>query len=213
MNRKDNLCDLVYVPVAGIEEAVAGEFNKLKLSKADRAALVKQVEQELNSEQHFAETEVKQQRQRLNGLLAERENLLQAYYDKVIQSDLMKNEQKRISHDIKQAESVIKEADKRLTTIKFRKDRALQLAQTLNFGKTYRNANPAIKRHFCLAFFSKISIDDNVNYDKDQWPRPRVHVVEVTKVKWHEPMNIHPISEAILALSLQRRHKSVKKAK
>lgn len=125
----------------------------------------------------------------------------------------MKSEQKRIAHDIKQAESVIKEADKRLATITFRKDRALQLAQSLNFAKAYQNANPAIKRLFCLAFFSKISIDDHVAYDKDQWPRPRVHLVEITKVAWREPMNIHPISEAILALSLQRRHKSVKKAK
>lgn len=213
MNRKDNLCDLVYVPVAGIEDAVTNEFKKLKFAEADRKQLVKQVEEELKSEQHFAETEVNQQKQRLNRLLAERENLLQAYYDKIIQSDLLKSEQKRISSDIKQAESVIKEADKRLTTITFRKDRALQLAQSLNFAKAYQNANPAIKRLFCLAFFSKISIDDEVTYDKDQWPRPRVHEVEVTKVNWREPMDIHPISEAILALSLQRRHKSVKKAK
>lgn len=213
LNRKDHLCDLVYVPVAKIEEAVAGEFKRIKLSDDDRKQLVKQVGEELNSEQHFAETEVKQQRQRLNSLLAERENLLQAYYDKIIQEDLVKSEQKRIARDIKQAESVIIEAEKRLTTITFRKDRALQLAQSLDFAKAYDKANPAIKRHFCLAFFSKVSIDDHVTIQKQQWRAPRHHYVQVTKVNWHEPMNIHPITEAILALSLQRRQKSVRRAK
>jgi hypothetical protein len=97
-----------------------------------------------------------------------------------------------------------------LTTITFRKDRALQLAQSLDFAKAYDKANPAIKRHFCLAFFSKVAIDDHVTIQKQQWPAPRHHYVQVTKVNWHEPMNIHPITEAILALSLQRRQKSVK---
>ncbi|MGH7157249.1 MAG: recombinase family protein [Candidatus Saccharimonadales bacterium] len=213
LNRKDHLCDLVYVPVAKVEDVIVGEFKKLKFSDSDRRLLVKQVGDELNSEQHFAETEVKQQRQRLNSLLAERENLLQAYYDKVIQADLLKSEQRRIAHDIKQAESVIKEAEKRLTTITFRKDRALALAQSLDFAKAYQKANPAIKRHFCLAFFSKAAIDDHVTIQKQQWRAPCHHYVEVTKVIWHEPMNIHPITEAILALSLQRRKKAAKKAK
>jgi site-specific DNA recombinase len=213
LNRKDRLCDLVYVPVAKVEDAIANEFKKLKFSESDRRLLVKQVEQELNSEQQFAETEVKHQQQRLNRLLAERENLLQAYYDKVIQPDLLKSEQKRIGKDINQAKSVIKEAEQRLATIVFRKDRALQLAQNLDFAKAYMNANPAIKRHFCLAFFAKASIDDHVTVQKHKYGAPRTHFVKVTKVNWHEPMNMRHITEAILALSMQRRKKAVKKAK
>lgn len=213
LNRKDNTCDLPYIPVAKVEETITQEFKRLKLSADDRKLLVKQVGEELQSEQHFAETEVKQQQQRLNSLLAERENLLQAYYDKVIPADLLKSEQKRIGHDIKQANGVIKEADKRLTTIIFRRDRALQLAQGLDFAKAYQTANPAIKRHFCLAFFSKVSIDDHVTVQKHQYGSPRTHYVRVTKVDWHDPMSMHHITEAILALSLQRRKKAVKKAK
>ncbi len=138
---------------------------------------------------------------------------MQAYYDKVIQADLLKSEQKRIGKDINQAKSVIREAEQRLATIMFRKDRASQLAQDLDFAKAYEQANPAIKRHFCLAFFSKAAIDDHVIIQKQQWHAPRHHYVQVTKVNWHEPMNVRHITEAILALSLQRRKKSVKKAK
>lgn len=213
LNRKDGRCDLPYVPVAKVEEVIVQEFKRLKFSDANRKLLVKQVGEELQSEQHFAETEVKQQKQRLNSLLAERENLLQAYYDKVIPADLLRSEQKRIGHDIKQAHAVIKEADKRLTTITFRKDRAIQLAQSLDFAKAYEKANPAIKRHFCLAFFSKVAVDDHVTVQKHQYGSPRTHYVRVTKVNWHEPINIRHITEAILALSLQRSKKAVKKAK
>ncbi len=213
LNRKDGSCDLPYVPVAKIEEVIARQFKRLKVSADDRELLVKQVGEELKSEQHFAETEVKQQQQRLNNLLAEQENLLQAYYDKMIAAELMKSEQKRISHDIKQAKSVIKEAEKRLATITFRRDRALQLAEGLDFAKAYVNANPAIKRHFCLAFFAKAAIDDHVTIQRHQYGKPRTHYVRVTKVNWHEPMNMRHITEAILALSMERRKKMVKKVK
>jgi site-specific DNA recombinase len=56
LNRKDDLCDLPYVPVAKIEGAIVHEFKQIKFLDSDRKLLVKQVEQELNSEQHFAET-------------------------------------------------------------------------------------------------------------------------------------------------------------
>lgn len=213
LNRKDNRCELPYVPAGKVEAAITEQFKRIKFSETDRKMLVKQVGEELKSEEQFAETEVRQQKQRLNNLLAERENLLQAYYDKVIAADLMKSEQKRIGHDIKQAESVIKEAEKRLTTITFRKDRALKLAATLDFAKAYEKANPAIKRYFCLAFFAKASIDDHITIQKHTYGKPRTHYVRVTNVKWHEPLNIRPITEAILALSLGRSKKAIKKRK
>jgi len=61
-----------------------------------------------------------------------------------------------------------------------------------------------IKRHFCLALFSKIEIDDNPVYHGNVFRAPRDHHVSITKVHWHDPINIRHITEAILALSLER---------
>ncbi len=107
--------------------------NRL-ISAELRQKLSSQISKELASEKHFAETEVKQQTGRRDRLLAEQENLMQAYYDKVIQPDLLKSEQKRINNDLKQAGSVIAEAQSRLAIINAKRDRALELAHSLDIG-------------------------------------------------------------------------------
>ena len=117
---------------------------------------------------------------------------------------MLKSEQKRITKDIKQAETVINEAEQRLTTLNNRKERALALAGSLDISKAYIKARPAIKRHFCQALFSKASIDDQVTMHMQVFRAPRDHNVSVTDVKWHQPINIRHLTEAILALSLER---------
>jgi DNA invertase Pin-like site-specific DNA recombinase len=204
LNRKDKRCDQPYIPAPLIEKAVIKELKQLVLSDNDRQKLTVQIGKELASEKHFAETEVKQQTVRRDRLLAEQENLMQAYYDKVIQPNLLKSEQKRINNDIKQAEAVIGEAEQRLAIINARRDRALELARSLDIGRAYTKANPVIRRHFCQALFEKLAIDDQVIYQKHQFRAPRDHHVNITQVKWHEPINIRHLTHAILALSLER---------
>ena len=204
MNRKDSKCDQAYIPVGDIEKAIINLLKSLRFSDQDRQKLVSEIGEELASEQRFAEIDVKQQKQRLNRLLAEQENLLQAYYEKVIESGLLKSEQKRIGKDIKQAEAVIHEAEQRLTTLNNRKERALTLARSLDISKAYIKARPAIKRHFCQALFSKVAVDDQVTMHMQVFRAPRAHNVSVTNVRWREPINIRHLTEAILALSLER---------
>lgn len=204
LNRKDGKCDQAYIPVGDVEQAITSLLKSLTFSDGDRQELASEIRKELASEQRFAEIEVKQQTQRLNRLLAEQENLLQAYYEKVIESGLLKSEQKRIGKDIKQAEAVIREAEQRLTILNDRKERALALATSLDISKAYIKATLVIKRHFCQALFSKVAVDDQVNMRVQVFRAPRDHNVSVTNIRWHEPINIRHLTEAILALSLER---------
>jgi len=103
MNRRDNGCPQVYIPIQLIKEAVTNVIKQLKFSDGDRQKLTAEISKELASEQCYAESDVKQQTGRRDRLLAERDNVMQAYYDKVIQDSLLKSEQKRIAKEIEQA--------------------------------------------------------------------------------------------------------------
>lgn len=204
LNRKDNMCDLPYVPVKLAEEAVSKELNKIKLSAENRKELGEQVAFELESEVKFAENDVKQQRQRHNRLVAEKENVMQAFYDKVIPASLLKTEQKRIARDTKQAEKIIKDAEKRLGVINHRRDKAIDIVNSLRIADAYDDANNVIKRHFCKAFFTKASIEDNRTPKKQHYGGSQVeHNVKVTHLELHTPVNVRHITEAILAVSLK----------
>jgi hypothetical protein len=91
-----------------------------------------------------------------------------------------------------------------LAIINVRRGRALDLDQGLDIGKAYVRANDDIKRHFCLALFSKIEIDDDPVYHGNVFRMPRDHHVRVSNIVWHDPINIRHITEGILALPLER---------
>lgn len=205
MNRRDTGCPQPYIPVGLIEKAIIDALSQRKFSDAERQQLATLISKELNSEQRLSETEIKRQKQRSTRLQIEQENLLQAYYNKVVEPDLMKSEQKRIIKEIKAAQSIILETEKRLKIVNDRKDRALELARGLNIAKTYSKANPVIKRHFCQALFSEIAVNDKVTYAStiENCRCVRDHKVTI-RVNWHNPINIRHLTEAILMLSLER---------
>jgi len=203
MNRRDTGCTQTYIPAKLVEDAMLKSISTLKLSAAQHKELASLISDELNAEKRYAENDLKQQQQRRNRLQIEQENLLQAYYDKVIQSELLKSEQRRIAKEIKQSESIIGDAEARLDVVNARGERALELASTLNVSKAYIKANDAIKRHFCLALFAEAYVDDQPTSYILGHSLPRDHHVSITDVKWHEPINIRHITEATLALSLK----------
>jgi hypothetical protein len=193
------------VPVSLIEKEIADALNSLKFSKAQLKEITFGISEDLKNERLQSELEIKRQKQRLNRLQIEQENLLQSYYDKVIEAELMKKEQKRISRDIKLAESVMTEAEKRLVVVNGRRDRALEIAQGLNLGEAFLKANPIIKRLFCQAIFSKISVADEVTYasQKENCRCVKNHKVTLN-IEYNEPIDIRHLTEAILVLSLEK---------
>jgi site-specific DNA recombinase len=203
MSRDDKKCLQPYIPARLIEEAVLSLFTNIKIPISDRKILVSKVAEELDTEKKFAENDLRQQKQRHDRLHAEQENLMQAFYGKVITPEILKKEQKRILENIKQAESVIKEASARLLKINTRHAQALKSAETLNLAKAYKRASPAIKRHFSRSFFSEILVSDERKPKKQRSGPQLDHNVTITEVRWHEPMNVRLITEAILALSLK----------
>ena len=205
MNRRDKGCPQPYIPVAIIEREIANAFNQIRFSKAEQKELANGISEDLKNEIYQGELEIKRQKQRINRLQIEQENLLQSYYSKVIESDLMKKEQKRVLKDIGLAQSVMAEAEKRLSVINNRKDRALKLAQSLDFGETFLKANSVIKRLLCQALFSEIAVNDVVTYatSNENCRCVKGHKVSIS-INWHKPINIHRITEAILALSLEK---------
>jgi len=205
LNRKNQQCNQPYIPAQKIEQEVINQLKLLNLSASDRQKLSEQIENELGSERAYAETDTKAQTQRVVRLQAEKENLLQTYYDKVISADLFKSEQKRIDKEIRQAQGVIIEATRRLKIIDGRQARALKMVKELDFSKAYTNADPAIRRHFCKALFDKLAVDDEVIIQRNVYRYPREHHVTITKVIWQNPINIHHLTNAILAISLKKR--------
>lgn len=205
MNRRDTGCKQPYIPVDLIEKKITNTLSRLKFSEGDRQQLTTEISKELSDEIDRGRIEIHRQKRRLERLQIEKENLLQAYYNKVIEPKLMKNEQKRITKEMESAQIVVLEADKRLLVINGRKDKALELAQGLNIAKAYLKANPVIKRHFCQALFSNIAIDDrptDASPCKKYW-WIKDHQISL-KINWHNPINIHHITETILALCLER---------
>lgn len=207
LNRKNQQCNQPYIPAQKIEQGVINQLKLLKLSVSDRQKLSEQIENELGSERTYAETDIKTQTQRVVRLQAEKENLLQTYYDKVISADLFKSEQKRIDKEIRQAQGVIAEATRRLKFIDGRQVRALKMVKELDFSKAYINADPAIRRHFCKALFDKLAVDDGVIIQRNAYRYPREHHVTITKVMWQNPINIRHLTNAILAIALKK-HRS-----
>jgi DNA invertase Pin-like site-specific DNA recombinase len=203
INRRDTGCEQPYIPLTLIEVKIIDAFKQMNLSKNDHGELAFEIGKELKAGRSQAEDEIKRQKQRINRLEIEQENLLQAYYNKIIEPDLMKKEQGRLSKEIKLAQTVISDSEKRLSIINNRRDRALEIADSLDIGRTFLKANPVIKRHFCQALFSEIAVNDQPNGQmKTYWWIKEHHVT--IKVNWHNPINIRHITEAILALSLER---------
>ena len=101
---------------------------------------------------------------------------------------------------------MIQESEERLSVVNSRKDRAMELANGLDIGKVYSKANPVIKRHFCQALFSDVVVNDQVIVHRG-FGGSREHITTVVKVNWHNPINIHQLTEGILALSLERNSK------
>lgn len=107
--------------------------------------------------------------------------------------------------DIASAQSVMAEAKRRLSVINNRKDRALKLASHLDFGEAFLKANPVIKSLLCQAHFSRIAVNDIVTYatTNENCRCVKNHKVSI-KVKFHKPINIRRITDAILVLSLEK---------
>jgi DNA invertase Pin-like site-specific DNA recombinase len=200
INRRFNGCTQPYIPARLAEEAVITTLEKLVLSDDDRTKLTREVSNQLNSEKRYTENEIAQQKQRQNRLLAEQENLLQAYYDKVVQPALFKREQKRINNDIDQAMSVITDAESRLAIIIARREKALDLMKDLDIGKVLIRANKVVKRLLCQALFQELAIDDKATIQSLPW-LPRAHQVNTTSVKWYDPIKIKHITDVVLSLS------------
>ncbi|MEI6477630.1 MAG: recombinase family protein [bacterium] len=203
INRQHAGCTQPYIPADSLEKVVITTLNKLSFSETEHIELAQKIHEELREEQRYAEDDVKQQKQRLTKLEVAQENLLQAYYEKLVPGVLLKKDQKRIAKDIAQATEVIAEAEKRLAIITGRRDRALALAQSLDVGKAFLKANPIIRQYFCRAFFASITVDDEIADHKRGIGAWRKHQITVTKVDWHDPISIGRITEAILALSLK----------
>ena len=79
----------------------------------------------------------------------------------------------------------------------------MEIAKSLDIGKTFLKANPVIKRHFCQALFSEIAVNDQPDGQTKKYWWIKEHHVTI-KVNWYQPINIRHITEAILALSLER---------
>lgn len=200
---RHNGCGQPYIPAQLIEEAVMKIFTERLLSEPERAELEGLIKQELSGEVSVANTELDRQLKRVARLKAEQEQLLQAYYGELIQSHVLKREQKRLIKELNQAKTVINQAEARVRVIQNRRERALEVARGLNLGTVYDRANPIIQKHFCQALLLSVKLDDRPTQSLEKYWWLKKHEVAITEVKWSTPINIHHLTEAILSLALK----------
>ena len=198
-------CPQLYIPMANVEEAVAGQLRTVSLTPADRIALQKEVRAQLRYEVSNDRAEVSRQEKRLSRLLVERQRVLEAYYDDAVSSDMLSNEQSRISKEIAALQQVVDEANTARDIARKSYRAALSLATTLNLEKSYLKAHPLLRRCLIQALFAKIKIDDTEAYTvTGEFTHHKVHQVKVLGVELHPEINHQRLAEAVIGLTMTK---------
>jgi DNA invertase Pin-like site-specific DNA recombinase len=140
--QQQQVCKQPYIPVALVEEAVAKQFHNTELTTADRNSLQKEVRSQLRYEVTSGKAELTRQEKRLSRLIMERQRILQAFYDDEVSSDMLGNEQKRITKEITELKEVVDEATRARSVAKRSYQAALELATTLNLEKGIPKCSP-----------------------------------------------------------------------
>jgi site-specific DNA recombinase len=142
-----------------VEERVASHYATVQLPEEEVAALRAFLGEWLSRLRMESERERTAQERRLRQLEAERKKLLEAHYADAIPLDLLKSEQDRLTAEVASAEGRLAAIASDFKTAEANLERALTRAGDCEAA--YREATPAMRRQFNLAFFKRLLVGDD----------------------------------------------------
>ncbi|MEX1009033.1 MAG: zinc ribbon domain-containing protein [Acidimicrobiia bacterium] len=193
-HQRRNDCDLPYIPVDDIEDAVAAYYRTIQLSDDTVRALHDGLIAAMRARTSGAEQRARQQRKRITTLEGERRKLLQAHLAGAITLDLLKEQQDRITRQLADAGAALAATEIDWETIETNIHAALGLAT--HFEKAYRRAKPTTRRHMNQAVFEAVHVDvEGVVYARLAEPFAQLLADDLMDRLEHELKNPAPVQQ------------------
>ena len=153
-------CRQRYVRVEEIDRQVTELYGRLRVSDKGLSRVRASLDAEIAKQTLGGAAAAARHAQRLARLQAEREMLLQAYYDKAISTDVLKTEQVRIDHEEEEIRNRVSVDRTALVKAKDLGERALRVLTECR--SAYPAARDDLRRSWNRALFRAIYVGDGV---------------------------------------------------
>ena len=150
-------CDLPYVSVPDVEAAIEDYYDTLALGPETVPEIHDKLTKVAKRKNAAVERRAKRDRKRVIDLEQERRKLLQAHLAGAVPTDLLKEEQARITNELANAGAALANLEVHWETFSANLKIALGLAT--RFGEAYRLAKPAERRWINQAVLERVNID------------------------------------------------------
>jgi site-specific DNA recombinase len=152
-----NGCDLPYIAVESIEEAIENYYDTIVLDPDTIRSIHDKLLKFAKKRNASVERQARRERKRILDLEAERRKLLQAHLGGAVPLDLLKEEQDRITKELANAGAVLANTEVHWESLEINLTMALGLAS--HFGQAYRKADDTERRWFNQAVVESIHVD------------------------------------------------------
>jgi site-specific DNA recombinase len=168
-------CDLPYLPVEQVEEAVAAQWNREVFPPELVAALREQLTAQLRDYNATAEQEQRRMTERVATIRRERFKWAEKAMEGVVPDDIARERQQLLADQLLAAESALSRLSADQDSYEATLHAVLDLVRSC--GRAYELSEPKGRRDYNQAFFTGIFLD----VDDDE-PRPKVAKVRRTPV-------------------------------
>ncbi|WP_374215827.1 recombinase family protein [Frankia sp. AiPs1] len=151
-------CTARYRPVAEVEAAVERYYTTVRIPEEVQDQIREGIRQELDRQSRRAAPEIDRARRRVAELAEERRRLARGVVSGSIPEDLAREEQERISGELKAARRVVATAETVYERIEETLIRSLALVG--HSAEVYAEGGPQVRRMSNQFFFEKLLIDD-----------------------------------------------------
>jgi site-specific DNA recombinase len=156
-----NGCNLPYLQVAPVEEAVENYYDTIVLDPDTITTIHQDLLKFAKRRNASVERNAKRERKRILDLEGERRKLLQAHLAGAVPLDLLREEQARITRELANAGAALANTEVHWETLEANLTAALGLAA--RFGNAYRKASNTERRWFNEAVVERIDVDVDGN--------------------------------------------------
>jgi site-specific DNA recombinase len=156
---KTTTCNLPALRINLVEDQVERYYGNVRLTKEELTDVREFILSDLVAARKNSDHERNVLTKRIQRLKTERGKLLEAHYANAIPLELMKSEQQRIQDDLETSDRRISLIGNNFDIVEAKLLKALVLAAQCE--NAYRESEPAIRRTFNQAFFTRIFIHDD----------------------------------------------------
>jgi site-specific DNA recombinase len=152
-------CTQSAIPLDLVEQHVEEKWRQARISADYRELLTPLLRQELTNRRKEAERDQKVARRRVQHLQEQRRKLLEAHYAAAIPLDLLKEEQERITSELRAAHDLLATSQATFTTIETALEHCLAFLD--DCYDAYLTAPPQVRRHMNQAVFERFLVGED----------------------------------------------------